>query len=163
MQSLHSSKRMNRLEIFWNERKCLLHLIEELAFGRIEQLSIRNGEPCYECAPRIVQEIKLGSETERRPDRSKPDLTLKKEKTDATITLSLGTLLEFLDRCSSHAPISTKANHSCDPSTGTRATQASSPPYEYGAEMGGSPKPTRSDPGYLRAGKSMRTCRTRSR
>ena len=57
----------------------LLHLIEELAFGRIEQLSIHNGEPCYDPAPHIVQEIKLGSETERRPDQSNPDLTLKKE------------------------------------------------------------------------------------
>jgi hypothetical protein len=57
----------------------LLHIIEDLAFGRIEELSIRNGEPCYEHAPRIVQEIKLGSETERRPDQSKLDLTLKKE------------------------------------------------------------------------------------
>jgi hypothetical protein len=35
--------------------------------------------PCYEPEPRIVQAIKLDSETERQPDRSCSDLTLKKE------------------------------------------------------------------------------------
>lgn len=57
----------------------LLQIIGELGFGRIEQLSIRNGEPCYERAPRILQEIKLSSETERRADHRKADVTLKQE------------------------------------------------------------------------------------
>ena len=57
----------------------LLEIIEELGFGRIEQLSIHYGEPCYERTTRIVQEIKLGSEPERLPDRNNADLTLKKE------------------------------------------------------------------------------------
>ena len=56
----------------------LLLIIEELGFGRVEQLSIHNGEPSYHPPPRIVQEIKLGSETERRPD-PEANLTLKKE------------------------------------------------------------------------------------
>ena len=56
-----------------------VQIIEKLVFGRIEQLLIQNGEPLYERATRIVQEIKLGSEPERRPDRSSADLTLKKE------------------------------------------------------------------------------------
>ena len=56
-----------------------VEIIEELGFGRIEQLLIRDGEPCYKRAPRIVQEIKLSSEHEWPVDRSSADLTLKKE------------------------------------------------------------------------------------
>jgi hypothetical protein len=56
-----------------------LELIQELVFGRIVGLSINNGQPCYDPAPRIAQEIKLGSESECRPDRNQGDLTLKKE------------------------------------------------------------------------------------
>lgn len=54
-------------------------IIEALGFGVIERLLIRSGLPCYEPEPRIVQAIKLGSELERRPDRTDADLTLKKE------------------------------------------------------------------------------------
>jgi hypothetical protein len=57
----------------------ILEIIEELRFGRIEQLSIHDGEPCYARAPRIVQEIKLGSESGRQPEHSSTDLALKKE------------------------------------------------------------------------------------
>jgi hypothetical protein len=35
--------------------------------------------PCYEPAPRIVQAIKLVSGPERQPDRSRADLTLRKD------------------------------------------------------------------------------------
>ena len=56
----------------------LVQIIEELGFGRIEQLTIRHGEPYYERTPRIIQEIKLGSEGERRPEHSETDVTLKK-------------------------------------------------------------------------------------
>ena len=56
-----------------------VEIIEELGFGQIERLSIRDGEPSYEPALRIVQEIKLGSEQEWPIDRSGADLTLKKE------------------------------------------------------------------------------------
>jgi hypothetical protein len=57
----------------------ILAIIEELGFGRIERLSVRSGQPWYDPAPRIVQEIKLGSEPERQPNRNCADLTLKKE------------------------------------------------------------------------------------
>src|SRR6266568_4299218 len=56
-----------------------LEIIEELWFGRIEELSIHDGQPCYERAPRIREEIKLASEPERRPVRGDVDLTLKRE------------------------------------------------------------------------------------
>jgi hypothetical protein len=57
----------------------LVEAIEELWFGRIEQISVRDGKPCYEPATQIVQEIKLESEIEPRVERTSSDLTLKSE------------------------------------------------------------------------------------
>jgi hypothetical protein len=56
-----------------------VEIVEALGFGAIERLLIRGGLPCYEPEPRIVQTIKLDSETERQPDRGCADLTLKRE------------------------------------------------------------------------------------
>ena len=61
------------------ERRRIVEIVEQLGFGRIEQLWIRNGEPCFNPAPRIVEEIRLTSDSERRPDTNNPDLTLKQE------------------------------------------------------------------------------------
>jgi hypothetical protein len=66
----------------------LVEIIEELVFGRIEKLSIVDGEPSYERAFQIVQEIKLGSLPQRRPDDGDSDLTLKKEFEDLFSELS---------------------------------------------------------------------------
>jgi hypothetical protein len=57
----------------------IVEIIEALSFGVIEGLLIREGLPCYEPEPRIVQSIKLDSEPDRQPDRGYADLTLKKE------------------------------------------------------------------------------------
>jgi hypothetical protein len=56
----------------------VVEIIEALGFGTIQELSIRDGQPCYDPAPRIVQEIKLGSPPERLRARSDTD-SLKKE------------------------------------------------------------------------------------
>ena len=60
-------------------QRLTVEIIEALGFGVIERLLVRDGLPCYESEPRIVQTIKLASEPERQPDRSFADLTLKKE------------------------------------------------------------------------------------
>ena len=60
------------------DQRRTVEIIEALGFGAIEHLSVRGGMPCYEPEPRIVQAIKLDSESER-PDRCCADLTLKKE------------------------------------------------------------------------------------
>jgi hypothetical protein len=60
-------------------RQQLLELMQEINFGRIEQLRISNREPCLEPQPRIVWEIKLGSENGCRPERDKEDFVLRKE------------------------------------------------------------------------------------
>jgi hypothetical protein len=60
-------------------RRWTVEIIEALGFGVIEGLTIRDGLPCYDPEPRIVQAIKLASGPERQPDRSGTELTLKKE------------------------------------------------------------------------------------
>ena len=56
-----------------------VEIVEALGFGVIERLLIRGGSPCYEPEPRIVQAIKLDSESDRQRDRSCDDFTLKGE------------------------------------------------------------------------------------
>lgn len=64
-----------------SERR-LIKIIDQLGFGCVEGLWIQQGQPCFTRAPRIVQEIKLGSETDRSgPPSDRPDgnFTPKKE------------------------------------------------------------------------------------
>jgi hypothetical protein len=57
-----------------------LEIIQELGFGRIERLSIRDGQPSYDYpAPRVFQEIKLGSECDRHLVSNPADFTLTKQ------------------------------------------------------------------------------------
>jgi hypothetical protein len=57
----------------------LVEIISVLGFGVIERLSIRDGLPCFDPDPRIIQAIKLGPEPEPKPNHNNADLTLKKE------------------------------------------------------------------------------------
>jgi hypothetical protein len=57
----------------------ILEIIDALAFGVIERLSICGGLPCTEPEPRIVQTIKFDSEPQRKPEPNHADLTLKRE------------------------------------------------------------------------------------
>jgi hypothetical protein len=57
----------------------VVEIIEALGFGSIEQLCIRDGLPCYEPRPRIVQSVKLESEPERKTDDGRAEVALKKE------------------------------------------------------------------------------------
>ena len=56
-----------------------VEIIESLGFGAIERLQIRDGLPCYAPEPRIVQTIKLDSESEQQPANVDGDLTLKRD------------------------------------------------------------------------------------
>lgn len=38
----------------------LLEIIDSLGFGVIEELVIRDGEPCFHPAPRVLKDIKIG-------------------------------------------------------------------------------------------------------
>ena len=43
-------------------RRHLLETIEQLHFGRIQNLEVRGGEPVFDPAPRVTKEIKLGDD-----------------------------------------------------------------------------------------------------
>jgi len=59
-----------------------VEIIQTLGFGVIEHLSIRDGSPCYEPEPRIIQAIKLGSDSEQASNSNKDGIPVKKEFED---------------------------------------------------------------------------------
>jgi hypothetical protein len=63
-------------------RKDLVQLMQRLNFGRIEGLEIRNGEPVFEPAPRIIQDIKIGGENGPRPELAREDFALRSQVTE---------------------------------------------------------------------------------
>lgn len=55
----------------------LIELMQQINFGRIEGLWIRNGEPQFAPPPKIICEIKFGGENGPRPQKSSDDFELK--------------------------------------------------------------------------------------
>jgi hypothetical protein len=58
-------------------RRQLIEWMQNLNFGRVEGLQVREGEPVVECPPRMVREIKFGGEFGPRPEVHKADFLLK--------------------------------------------------------------------------------------
>jgi hypothetical protein len=76
-------------------RRRLLEAMQRLNFGRIEGLAIRSGEPVFQPAPRIIQDIKIGGENGPRPELTIEDFALKSsviELFDHLSRISDGTL-----------------------------------------------------------------------
>lgn len=55
----------------------LLAEMQRINFGRIEDLVVFRGEPAFDLPPRIVREVKFGSENGTRPEIAKDDFALK--------------------------------------------------------------------------------------
>jgi len=55
----------------------LLALMQQLNWGRIESLHVSDGEPLFEPPPRIVRDIKLGSENGPRNKPFRQDFFVK--------------------------------------------------------------------------------------
>jgi hypothetical protein len=60
----------------------LVQLMQELNFGRIEELAVRGGSPSFDPAPRVVREIKFAAENGPRPERAANDFVLKAQVVD---------------------------------------------------------------------------------
>ena len=60
-------------------RRRLLEICQKINFGRIENLSIRDGEPVLDPLPSIVQQLKFGGENGPRPELGTADCCLKEE------------------------------------------------------------------------------------
>jgi len=55
----------------------LVEMMQQLNFGRIEDLVVRRGEPVHHPPPRMVREVKFCAENGPRPEAAKQDFTLK--------------------------------------------------------------------------------------
>lgn len=70
-------------------RQHLVHTLQWLNFGKIEQLSVRDGEPTCTDGLRIVREVKFGGENGPRPEAALDDFLLKAQVVE---------LFEYFDR-----------------------------------------------------------------
>ena len=53
--------------------------MQEINFGWIERLQVRQGEPVFGPQTRVVREIKLGGESQPRPELERGDFVLKSQ------------------------------------------------------------------------------------
>lgn len=58
-------------------RERLVKLMQEINFGRVEELAVGRGEPLFDPPPRIIREVKFCSEQGPRPELAKEDFQLK--------------------------------------------------------------------------------------
>lgn len=61
---------------------CLVELLQNLNFGRIEGLWVKGGEPTFDPAPRIVRKLKIGGENGPRRETALPDFWLKQQTSE---------------------------------------------------------------------------------
>lgn len=57
----------------------LVELMQDINFGRISDLPIKNGEPIFLADTVIEREIKLGGQNGPRPEQAREDFDLKQE------------------------------------------------------------------------------------
>ncbi len=60
-------------------RQRLVELMQEVNFGRIEALHIRDGEPVFEPPPRVLRDFLFGKTNAANPARGKDDFALKEQ------------------------------------------------------------------------------------
>lgn len=60
----------------------LVELMQGINFGCILDLVVRDGEPVFDLPPRVVREVKFGSENGPRPELAKTDFSLKAQVQD---------------------------------------------------------------------------------
>jgi len=65
----------------------LVELMQRVNFGRIEHLTVRDGEPMFDPPPRVIREIKFGGDNGPRPEAVKSDFTLKAQVRDLFVQL----------------------------------------------------------------------------
>ena len=70
-------------------KACLIELMQQINFGCIKGLVIREGEPVLDPPPRVVRVIKLCAENGPRPEIAKGDFTLKVQVRDLFVQLDV--------------------------------------------------------------------------
>jgi hypothetical protein len=71
-------------------RRRLLELLQQINFGRVEGLAVRDGQPVLTPSTRVIREVKFGGENGPRPELSANDFPLKAQ------AIELFTLLDQL-------------------------------------------------------------------
>lgn len=56
----------------------MVDLLRDLRFGRLEDLLVRGGEPCWEPGPRVIETRKIGTPDDTRPETTPEDFALKR-------------------------------------------------------------------------------------
>ncbi len=59
--------------------RTLVELMRRLHYGQVQALHVRGGQPVFDPAPRLVRDIKLGSETLPRVVSGQEDYLLKEQ------------------------------------------------------------------------------------
>jgi len=85
-----------------HSRQRLIMLMQELNFGWIKGLQIRNGEPVFDPPPQVVRDIKFGGENGPRQEMLVEDFTLKSPVVE---------LFELLDSMSDGEVLSLEVKH----------------------------------------------------
>jgi hypothetical protein len=70
-------------------RQRLVELIRFVHFGRIENLTVRAGEPVFDPPPLVIRTVKIAGHSEPRPQTAAEDFVLRREVSE---------LLEHLQR-----------------------------------------------------------------
>ena len=63
-------------------RRRLVQIMQDINFGRIEELQITNHQPGFDPPPIIVREIKCGGDNSPRAERKLPDFALRQKLVD---------------------------------------------------------------------------------
>ncbi len=61
------------------QRQRLLELMQEIAFGQIRDLNVKQGEPQFHPSPQVAKDWKLDGENGARPELYLRDFTLKEQ------------------------------------------------------------------------------------
>ena len=72
----------------WSRQR-LVELMQDINFGRLDDVQVRNAEPQFDPFPEVVREIKFGGENGARPERRADDFLLKTQVVE---------LFDYLDR-----------------------------------------------------------------
>ena len=70
---------MLRFSRLSSPRQALVRLFQSISFGYVEGLEIRGGEPVFNPAPIVFQEVKLDSVNQPTPETDLPDFELRTE------------------------------------------------------------------------------------
>jgi hypothetical protein len=68
-----------RLSDLSSARQALVRLCQDVNFGQILDLEVRNGEPIWDPGPTILSEVKLDSDETPRAEAALPDFQLSAE------------------------------------------------------------------------------------